>query len=321
MDDERAAASGGTTLSKETLQVTANQTSENKIYLTGFADEAAKDLDGQIRATLELGWSNIESRAIDGTNLHDLSDEAFEQVVEKLAASGVKVNCFGSTIANWGKQITDPFDVDLEQTKRAITRMQRLGTKLIRIMSYAVLKDRSPEDQMFEERVARLRTLTQMFLDAGIQPVHENCMNYGGMGWSYSLRLVDQVPGLKLVYDTGNPIFTDDRTKLEPFPKQSSWEFYSHVKDHIAYVHIKDGRMEGEKTIYSWPGEGDGDVRRVCADLIENGYAGGVSIEPHMGAVFHDSSVKTDDDARYSMYVEYGRRMEAMLRELGATLA
>ena len=47
------------------------------MYFTGFADEAAPDLAGQISATKELGWSNIESRAIDGTNIHDLSDEAF----------------------------------------------------------------------------------------------------------------------------------------------------------------------------------------------------------------------------------------------------
>ena len=32
-----------------------------------------------------------------------------------------------------------------------------------------------------------------MFLDAGIQPVHENCMNYGGLGWTFALRLVEAV--------------------------------------------------------------------------------------------------------------------------------
>jgi sugar phosphate isomerase/epimerase len=185
-------------------------------------------------------------------------------------------------------------------------------------MSYAVLPDRTPEDQMFEERAVRLRTLTTMFLDAGIQPVHENCMNYGGMGWSYTLRLLDQVPGLKLVFDTGNPVFTDDRTKPLPFPKQSSSEFYHHVKEHVAYVHIKDGKMVDGKCVYSWPGEGDGDVRRICADLAKRGYAGGISIEPHMGAVYHDPSIKTDDDARFAMYVEYGRRMEALLCKVGA---
>ncbi len=290
------------------------------IYLTGFADEAASGIDGQIQATKDLGWSNIEARNVGGENFHDLSDEEFDLCCGKLAEAGVKINCFGSTIANWGKKIDEPMMVDLEQTKRAICRMNRLGTKMIRIMSYAVLPDRSPEDQMFEERVARLNLLVKSFLDAGIQPVHENCMNYGGMGWSYSLRLLDEVPGLKLVYDTGNPVFTDDRTKPLPFPKQSSWEFYQHVRDHVAYVHIKDGRMENGAHVCVWPGEGDGDVRRICEDLVTRGYEGGISIEPHIKVVFHDESVTAEDEAKFTAYVEYGRRMEAMLRELGAEL-
>jgi len=290
------------------------------IYLTGFADEAAPDMDGQIRATRELGWTCIEARNVDGKNLHDLSDEEFDAVRAKLADSGVRINCFGSAIANWAKKIDEPMTVDLEQTRRAIARMTQLGTQLVRIMSYAVLKDRSPEDQMFDERVLRLRLLVSMFQDAGLQPVHENCMNYGGMGWSYSLRILEAVPGLKLVFDTGNPIFTDDRTKPEPFPKQSAWEFYRYVRDHVAYVHIKDGRMVDGQCVYGWPGEGDGDVRRICEDLLKRGYRGGISIEPHIQVVHHDASVSSGADAKYAAYVEYGRRMESLLRELGAEL-
>lgn len=286
------------------------------MYMTGFADEAAKDLEGQIRATKELGWENIESRAIDGTNIHDISDAAFDAAYGKLQEAGVKINCFGSTIANWGKKITDPFDSSLEETKRAIPRMQKLGTKLVRIMSFAVLEDRGPEDQMEEERFERLRTLVQMFSDAGIQPVHENCMNYGGMGATYSLRLLENVPGLKLVFDTGNPVFSFDRALPKPWPKQSSWEFYKQVRDHVAYIHIKDGfaaLKDGEKMRYTWPGEGQGDVVKIVHDLVGRGYEGGISIEPHLGAVFHDDSQDSDDEARYKMYVEYGRRMEAII--------
>jgi sugar phosphate isomerase/epimerase len=286
------------------------------MYMTGFADEAAKDLDGQIKATKELGWENIESRAIDGINIHDLPDEAFDIACGKLQDAGVKVNCFGSTIANWGKKITEPFDSSLEETKRAIPRMKRLGTKLVRIMSFAVLEDREPDEQMKEERFERLRTLVKMFGDEGIQAVHENCMNYGGMGWRYTMELIEQVPGLKLVFDTGNPVFSFDRAQPKPWPKQSSWEFYSHVKDHVAYIHIKDGfaaLKDGESMKYTWPGEGQGDVVKIIHDLVARGYDGGISIEPHLGAVFHDDSVQTDDEARYAMYVGYGKRMEAII--------
>ena len=109
------------------------------MYFTGFADEAASDIDGQIRATRELGWSHIEARNVDGTNIHDLSDEAFDVVYGKLQDAGVKINCFGSTIANWGKSILDPFDATLAEARRAVPRMQKLGTELVRIMSFAIL--------------------------------------------------------------------------------------------------------------------------------------------------------------------------------------
>ena len=286
-------------------------------YLTGFADEAAPDIDGQIRATKELGWQYIESRGAGGANIHDVSDEDFDVIYGKLQDAGVKINCFGSAIANWGKRIDEPFDSSLDEAKRAIPRMQRLGTKLIRIMSFAVLPDREPDDQMEDERFRRLRELRSMFTDAGIEPVHENCMNYGGMGWAYTLRLLENVPGLKLVFDTGNPVFTDDRTKAKPYPKQSSWEFYSHVKEHIAYVHIKDGIWDAEKqrVNYTYPGEGDGDVRRIIKDLSQRGYSGGISIEPHLAVVFHDSTVTSEADIRYANYVEYGKRMQKLLIE------
>lgn len=285
------------------------------MYYTGFADEASRGLDGQIAATKELGWNCIESRAIDGVNIHDLSDADFDVAAGKLEDAGIQVNCFGSAIANWAKKITDPFDSSLAEARRAIPRMQRLGTKLIRIMSFARLDDREPDDQMEDERFRRVRTLTQMFLDAGIQPVHENCMNYGGMGWPFTLRLLENVPGLKLVYDTGNPVFTDDKAKPKPYPKQSSWEFYSHVRDFIAYVHIKDGVFDHAtgKTTYTWPGKGDGDVVRIVEDLIARGYDGGFSMEPHMALVFHDANVTAQAQAMHDNYVEYGRRFMAIV--------
>lgn len=291
------------------------------MYFTGFADEAAKSLDGQIKATKQLGWGNIEARSVDGTNILDLSDEDFDVVAGKLSDAGVKVNCFGSTIANWATQITDDFDVCIAGTKRAIPRMQRLGTKLIRIMSYARFDERSPKDQMQEERFRRLRELKLMFDDAGIIAVHENCMNYGGMSYSHTLKLIENVPGLRLVFDTGNPVFNDDRSKEQPYPKQSSWEFYSNVKEYISYIHIKDCKWDAQKkdAVYCYPGEGDGDVEKILTDFISSGYDGGISIEPHLVVVFHDDSsdsTEPNEEVMFSSYVEYGERLKKIVAEI-----
>ncbi|MFC1452896.1 sugar phosphate isomerase/epimerase family protein [Verrucomicrobiota bacterium] len=290
------------------------------MYLTGFADEAAKDVEGQIKATLELGWRDIEARNIDGRNIHDLPDADFDDACGKLEDAGIRVNCFGSAIANWGKRVDEPFVSSLEEARRAVPRMKRLGTELVRIMSFAVLKGRGPEDQMEQERFRRLRELAAMFRGEGLRAVHENCMNYGGMGWSYTLRLIEEVPGLELVFDTGNPVGSEDMTGEPPYARQSSWDFYRHVKEHVAYVHIKDGVWNEEKGAmrYTFPGEGSGDVARIVRDLIETGYDGGFSIEPHLAVVFHDESVQSEADVMYRNYVEYGRRMEAIIGDIAA---
>jgi sugar phosphate isomerase/epimerase len=293
------------------------------MYYTGFADEASQDLNLQIAATKELGWKFIESRNINGTNIHNLTDEQFEQAYATLSSSGVQINCFGSAIANWAKDITKAEESSLEETKRAIVRMNRLGTKLIRIMSYAVLPELPPEKQMLDKRVEKLKKIVGLFLENGITPVHENCMNYGGMGASYTLELMDRLPGMKLVFDTGNPIFTDDRDQPKPYPKQSAWNFYKQVRDHISYVHIKDGRYDFENKVclYSFPEEGDGDVRKIVKDLLMNGYQGGFSMEPHMATVFHDKTSERPKVDGYTNYIEYGKRFVKMVDGINKELS
>src|SRR5450759_2492743 len=80
------------------------------MYMTGFADEASPSLDIQTRVTKALGWRDIESRNVQvdvfpAGNIHDISDAAFDRLAVKLEAAGVRINCFGSAIGNWGKHI------------------------------------------------------------------------------------------------------------------------------------------------------------------------------------------------------------------------
>jgi sugar phosphate isomerase/epimerase len=288
------------------------------MYLTGFADEAANDITGQIKATKALGWENIELRNINGKTIADMDDAEFDNIYTALSENEIKINCFGSPIGNAVALITAPFSDTVSMIKNSIPRMQKLDCKMVRIMSYAVLKDNAPEDQMEKERFMRLREIKKMFDDAGILPLHENCVNYGGMGWNYTQRLLENVPGLKLIFDTGNPVFTDDWSKKKPYPKQSPWEFYSKVKEHIAYVHIKDCRWDSENNVpvFTYPGEGAGDVKRIVADMIESGYNGGFSIEPHIGISYFQNDSGSDDEKRYKSYVEYGRRFMKLLAEI-----
>ena len=293
--------------------------------LMGIGDEAASSIDGQIQATLELGWKFIEPRGVEvpgfaKANFHDIPDAAFDVAIRKLEAAGIQLYCFGSTIMNWAKTVETPFEVTLAEVKRAIPRMQRVGAKYVRVMSFKPGDDEFKiPTQVFE----RVREVTKMFLDAGLQPVHENCMNHGGMSWQHALELLDKCPGLKWVFDTANPIFNPDRSKPKPWPKQDPWEFWTHVRDHVVHIHIKDATWNPAKNDadYNWPGEGKGRVRDILKDAIARGYDAGLSLEPHMVVVFHDAQSKTSNEAAMKTnFVEYGRRLEKMLAEIKAGL-
>lgn len=283
------------------------------MYLTGFADEVSSNIDYQIRVTKELGWNAIEARSIGESNIHDISDADFENVCKVLLDNGIHINCFGSTIANWSKKISDPFEISVQEVERTISRMQRLNVKLVRIMSYS----RCPgSEQYAEERFRRLKVICDKFLEAGITPLHENCMNYGGMSWMHTLELIDNISGLRLVFDTGNPVISKDYSKTED-RKQDSLEFFKKIHEHVEHIHIKDAFLDGDKECFVFPGEGDAKIVDILKELKHMNYNGGISIEPHMDSVFHDpDSGAASFEERYKIYIEYGKRLMGLLENI-----
>lgn len=287
------------------------------MIFTGIGDEAANSLDGQINSVRELGWTQLEMRGVEvpgfnKANFHDIPDAAFDFAMRRLDAAGIGVYCFGSTIMNWSKTVHDPFEPTLDEVKRAIARMKVARTKYVRIMSFKPGED---EYRIPAEVFRRVRDVTNRFLDAGLQPVHENCMNYGGMSWQHALELLDKCPGLKWVFDTANPIFNPDRSKSKPWPRQDAWDFWQHVRDHVVHIHIKDATWNESKkdADYNWPGEGQGRVHDILSDAFSRAYDAALSIEPHMVVVFHDAQSKAaNEDAMRNNFIEYGRRLEKM---------
>ncbi|MFW5980564.1 MAG: sugar phosphate isomerase/epimerase family protein [Halanaerobiaceae bacterium] len=300
------------------------------MYFTGFADEAGETIDKQIEVTKELGWEYIECRDIEGTNLTDISDEKFEEVCQKLKDSGIKINCFGSAVANWGKNPAseEDFQKSVEELKRAIPRMKRLDTKMIRGMSFGIPDNYELKDSPELERmvIKKLKKLVGICEEAEITYVHENCMNYFSQSYQHMDRLLEEMnsPYFKIVFDTGNPVISDNKIGEPPYQKQTTWEAYQHLKNKIAYIHIKDAVFLKESdglfpdSEFTFPGEGDGQVKKVLKDLLAGGYDGGISIEPHMGHVYHDDNDKnqSQEEYKYNVYVEYGQRIMKMVDEI-----
>ena len=293
------------------------------MILSGISDEAGGSLDTQIKAHKELGWKHMSIRCIEGTNIHDLPEKEFDEAAGKLEDAGMQVIEFASLIGNWAKSIGVDFDVTIAEVNRAIPRMKRLGCQMVRVMSYA--QESWGDNQHAEERFKRLRAIIRRFDEAGITAIHENCMNYGGFSTIHTLRLIEEVPNLRLVFDTGNPVFQLDRSKPEPFPWQDPLEFYEAIKEYIAHVHVKDclnpkdGETEPEK--YTMPGEGQAKVAEILQALKRDKYEGAIAIEPHVATVFHvKDGEEVDEQQCYDSYVAYGKQLEEMVRHAGFDL-
>jgi sugar phosphate isomerase/epimerase len=188
-----------------------------------------------------------------------------------------------------------------------------------------IVKDEQPDSPELEKMIiVKLKALVRLCEENGVTYLHENCSNFGGLSYQHTLKLLERIdsPNFKLVFDTGNPVGMDRRIGQPPYTKQSSWEFYQNVKHAIRRVHIKDCIFTGEsegifpERQHTFPGEGQGDVRRILKDLFEGGYDQALSIEPHIAVVYHDASISSPEAMQYANYVEYGQRLMKLTAEI-----
>jgi len=282
------------------------------MIITGISDEAGKDIRTQVRAHKELGWSALELRLHNGVNASttNFTDEAFDEVRRALDEAGMTVSGFSSAIGNWSRSIRGDFSIDVNDLKVAAKRMNILGTKYIRTMTWVPDRD----DLVFtrKEAIRRYKELVKIAEDEGILLAHENCEGWGGFSPENMLELKAEVnsPNLVLLYDTGNVVSHGDDPET----------FFKGIRGHFDYIHIKDaafGKDGGEST-FTYCGEGDGRIREILRRVIkEDGYDGVISIEPHVAAIVHKGSPSANsDELMYSSYLEYGRKLEKILESL-----
>lgn len=278
---------------------------------SGIADEAGAHIETQVKAHSELGWGLIELRNIDGVCITDLPDREFDRVLGLCTGAGIRISCFASQIGNWSRPITGDFETDKAELARAIPRMKKAGTRFIRIMSWT-RGDAEMEDWR-AEALRRVKELAKTAEGGGVVLAHENCSGWASEGPAETLEMLETVdsPALALIYDTANPLAHGKDT----------WQFVQGLKDHAAYVHVKDWKIEPDGSGHGvYPGEGQSMLRDQLAEIFRTGYDGVISIEPHVAAIIHEHKEAGDPEAAYHTYVEYGRRLEKLVKEVRANL-
>ncbi|MDD3725619.1 MAG: sugar phosphate isomerase/epimerase [Candidatus Ratteibacteria bacterium] len=277
--------------------------------LSGISDEAGQAIEKQIQAHKELGWEYLELRNVDGEAITLMPDKKFDGIFEKVVASGLKVSCFASCIANWATEISGNFQKDVDELKMSIPRMHRFNTKYIRVMSWPNNKqDPLPDEEWGKEAIKRMKELTKIAEDGGVVLVHENCSGWGEPS-NNMVVLAQEInsPAFRLLFDTGNVVFD---TSEDPM------EFYLKVRPYIEYVHIKDYTiLEDGNRKATYPGEGKAKVKEILQQLKKSGYNSFISIEPHLASVVHEGKVG-DPEVTYQTYITYGKKLMGLISGL-----
>ena len=291
--------------------------------ISGFTDEVSDDLDVQIRALKELGWKHIDLRTVDGKNVSTLSDDEFKRVHGRLVENDIEIACFGSTVANWGREVGTDLEQDLLELHTSISHMKSAGVRYLRIMSYKVAEPIPLDSEMETVFIDSIRKIVEIAEDNGVICLHENCQTWGGQSYLHSLRLLEAIDSdaLRLVFDTGNPVSMRDVRGGDPYYYQDPYLFFEQVKEFVDYIHIKDAVMESDGVHYVFPGQGGGKVREILKNVSETRPGLPISIEPHVSVVFHDPSVQASLEDRWNNFIEYGRQVVSMAEEAGITFS
>ncbi|WP_231640842.1 sugar phosphate isomerase/epimerase [Nocardiopsis sp. NRRL B-16309] len=270
--------------------------------LAGIGDEAAPDLGGQLAALARLRWNHLELRTVDGVPVALMDDASFARAAERIDAAGVTVVCVAAKIGDWSRPVTGDFSADLVELDVLARRCGLLGTRLVRVMSYA--SGGLPGPEWGRRARARLRELALRAEDAGLVLAHENCTGWAGESADRMLDLVTGIdsPALRLLFDTGNGV-------AHGYPGPPMLRA---LIDHVAHVHVKDAVTGRDGTVgYVLPGTGEAGVPEVLEQLAEHGYTGALSMEPHLHLRPHAADDRGSGD--HGSFLAYGRALESLV--------
>ncbi len=258
-----------------------------KLALSGFSDEISPVFDEQLAAVREFGLSYIEIRGVDGINISELSPEKLREVREKLQSSGVSVSSIGSPI---GKiSIEEEFAPHLEKLKRTLEIQKELNAPYLRMFSFYMPAGKAPEEykgKVFERMNAMVEEAARW--DSVL--LHENEKGIYGDTAPRCLELMQAFSGphFRAVFDFANFVEVG----------QDTLSAYESLLPYLEYIHVKDALRLEKKIVPA--GQGDGQIKKILADLLHSGWRGFLSLEPHLTDFVGLAALETDPQKRNS---------------------
>ncbi len=241
--------------------------------LSAFADEVTEDFRAQVEYLASETVGFIEPRFINRKNIMDLSRSELDEARKLIRDHGLKVSAIGSPI---GKvRLDEPFGPHLDKFKHAVELAVFFETPFIRMFSYYAPEGKNIDDYR-DQVIERMAAKVDVVKDVDVTMVHENEAHIYGHTAENCVALVEAIGSekLRLAYDPANFVWGERIANNV----EVCWPV---MQPYVAHVHIKDWKL-GSKDIGSIPGEGDGQIKELLAELSAMEYDGCLTMEPHL---------------------------------------
>ena len=239
------------------------------IHISAFADEISPDPAEQIDVLSRHGIRHIEFRSIHGTNVLDLTDEQHEAFRGLLGEAGFGLSAIGSPI---GKiQANEPFGPHLARFERSLDLALFYDCPRIRIFSYYIPAGDDPATHR-EEVLRRMAEKAKIAATRGVKLLLENEKGIYGDTAARVADILDSVdsPSLTHAFDPANYLEVGQ-------PIDDAWAL---LRSKTGHIHVKDYDSTLRKNVPA--GTGEGQIPRIIAEAVADGFAGFCTLEPHL---------------------------------------
>ncbi len=241
--------------------------------LSAFADEVTEDFRSQVEFLAKERVGYIEPRFINRKNIMDLNRSELDEARKVIRDHGLKVSAIGSPI---GKvKLDEPFGPHLDKFKHAVDLAQFFETPFIRMFSYYAPQGKNIDDYR-DQVIERMAAKVQVVEGTDVTMVHENEAHIYGHTAENCADLIEAVGSdrLRLAYDPANFVWGEKITNNV----EACWPV---MKPYVVHIHIKDWKL-GAPDVGSLPGQGDGQIKELLAELAAMKYDGCMTMEPHL---------------------------------------
>lgn len=255
------------------------------IRLCAFSDEAGNSLKEQIEALKRNSISLMELRSIDKKNVADFTIEEAKEYQRIMEENGISIWSIGSPI---GKV---DIEVDFDEYLKKVEHVCKLANvfKVDKIRMFSFFKAYEKEEKVFEY----LRKMIEVANKYNVYLYHENEKDIYGDTLVRVKRIMDNIDGLKYIYDPANYLQCNEKAKdtIEAFFNKTD------------YFHIKDVISETGQLVPA--GYGDGMIEELLSKIKDDKT---LTLEPHL-TVF--DSFKSIDNTEMKHKFTYNNANEA----------